>query len=326
MKTVAFFIRHFTERGTEVSAYQYAYYNETLLHNKSYIICFTPEKQASMGWPMVRHSYQKFKDRFPVLEINDIKDIGALVDQHKLDFFYTQTHGGKDVYEFQDKSIWSRCKTIKHCVFTTYTPEADLYISISGFLNKRFTTSLPVLPYIATMPPCSESLRKDLDIPNDALVLGRHGGADQFDIPYVHSAIRTAVEQQNIYFVFLNTNIFHKHPRIRYLDCSIDPVYKAKFIHTCDAMIHARKDGETFGLAVAEFSVMNKPVITCKTGDLEHIDILGDRAILYDSEKSLLDVFKNLPTILSSRSDWNAYENYSPEKIMSRFKTLLESV
>ena len=95
-----------------------------------------------------------------------------------------------------------------------------------------------------------------------------------------------------------------------------------------EAMYNQRcsENGETFGLAVAEFSVMNKPVITCKTGDLEHIDILGDKAILYDSEKSLLDVFKNLPIILSSRSDWNAYENYSPEKIMSRFKTLLESV
>ena len=37
---------------------------------------------------------------------------------------------------------------------------------------------------------------------------------------------------------------------------------KEAFYRTCDAMLHARRDGETFGLAVAEFSVRNKPVIT----------------------------------------------------------------
>ena len=31
-------------------------------------------------------------------------------------------------------------------------------------------------------------------------------------------------------------------------------------------MIHARDDGETFGLSIAEFSSMNKPIITYKPG------------------------------------------------------------
>ena len=37
-------------------------------------------------------------------------------------------------------------------------------------------------------------------------------------------------------------------------------------------MIHGRSDGETFGLAVAEFSVANKPVITySESKDREHL-------------------------------------------------------
>jgi len=35
---IGFFIRHFTERGTEVSIYDYANYNEIILNNKSYIM------------------------------------------------------------------------------------------------------------------------------------------------------------------------------------------------------------------------------------------------------------------------------------------------
>ena len=39
-RNIAFFIRHFTERGTEVAVYDYANYNEKILHNNSYIIYF----------------------------------------------------------------------------------------------------------------------------------------------------------------------------------------------------------------------------------------------------------------------------------------------
>jgi hypothetical protein len=34
MKNIAFFVRYFTERGTEVAIYDYAKYNEEILHNK----------------------------------------------------------------------------------------------------------------------------------------------------------------------------------------------------------------------------------------------------------------------------------------------------
>ena len=47
-------------------------------------------------------------------------------------------------------------------------------------------------------------------------------------------------------------------------------------------MIHARQMGETFGAAVSEFSIKNKPVITCRGYDNAHLDILKDKAIIYN--------------------------------------------
>ena len=45
-------------------------------------------------------------------------------------------------------------------------------------------------------------------------------------------------------------------------------------------MLHARKDGETFGLAVAEFSVANKPIITyANSKDKEHLRILNNKLL-----------------------------------------------
>ena len=120
----------------------------------------------------------------------------------------------------------------------------------------------------------------------------------------------------------MNTYPFYHHPRIIYLNCNIDLEYKVKFINTCDVMIHARSDGETFGLSIAEFSIKNKPIITCPCGDLEHIKILGTLALKYKTKEELIDIFKNIKTTISLRSDWNAYRLYSPEYVMNMFKVI----
>ena len=65
---IGFFIRHFTERGTEVAIYDYAKYNEEILNNKSFIICFTKEMQEKMNFPSQRCSYDKFNKRFQIIE------------------------------------------------------------------------------------------------------------------------------------------------------------------------------------------------------------------------------------------------------------------
>ena len=325
MVNIAFFIRHFTERGTEVSIYDYADYNESILNNKSFIICFTEKKQQSIGFPSDRCSFDKFNSRFTLIEIDDINDIKNIIDTYNINYFYTQTYGAyNDVYDFDNKDIWSGCKTIKHCVFDTTCPESDYYISISNYLNKKHQTNIPVLPLIVNIPLLSDDLRNELNIPIDAIVLGRYGGYGQFDIDFVHSTIKRITEMDlNIYFIFMNTKVFYEHPRIIYLEKNINTLYKAKFIKTCSAMIHARSDGETFGLSIGEFSSLNKPIITCNTGALEHIDILGDKAIIYSSENQLMNIFTSIQDIITSRTDWNAYEDYSPSKVMQIFNNLI---
>ena len=51
-------------------------------------------------------------------------------------------------------------------------------------------------------------------------------------------------------------------------------------------MIHARQGGESFGLAIAEFSSFNKPVLTSSIHHDEgkarfHIDTLGEKVRVY---------------------------------------------
>jgi hypothetical protein len=59
----------------------------------------------------------------------------------------------------------------------------------------------------------------------------------------------------------------------------IDMTFKTRFIQTCDAMLHASRSGETFGLFPGQFSIRNKPVITwAKGADPAHLDILQGKA------------------------------------------------
>ena len=74
-----FFVRHFTERGTEVAIYDYAKYNEEILNNKSYIICCTQKMQKRMNFPLDRYTYDKFKERFEIIEIDDIYDMKDVI-------------------------------------------------------------------------------------------------------------------------------------------------------------------------------------------------------------------------------------------------------
>jgi hypothetical protein len=320
---IGFFVRHFTERGTEVAIYDYSKYNEEILNNKSYIICFTEETQKKINFPTMRHSYDKFNNRFQVIEIEDISDMKNVIQKYNLSFFYTLTDGcGNDVYDFNNKNIWGNCKTIKHCVFNTTYPESDFYISIAKSLNNKNNTNIDVIPHIVKLPESNENLRDELNIPNDAVVFGRYGGFDEFNISTAHNAIKEYINiDKSCYFLFMNTNKFYEHPRIIYLDKSLDLFSKVKFINTCDVMIHAREMGETFGLSVAEFSMKNKPIITCRCGDLEHIEILGDKAIIYNSFEELINIFTNIKSIINSRSNWNAYDlYYSPTYVMNLFK------
>tara|TARA_Y100000992_G_scaffold111975_2_gene72983 strand:+ start:1950 stop:2936 length:987 start_codon:yes stop_codon:yes gene_type:complete len=322
LENIGFFIRHFTERGTEVSIYNYANYNETILNNKSFIICFTPEAQKKIKFPMMRYSYEKFKSRFEIIEIESIDDMKDVIIKYNLSFFYTQTHGGKDIYKFNNKQIWGNCKTIKHCVFNVSYRESDFFISISKTILKN--ENIEVIPYMVDTYETNDNLRKELNVPNDAIVLGRYGADTQFNIDYVHDAIKDYLAaNSNIYFLFMNTNNFFNHPNIIYLEKSVNNEYKSKFINTCNAMLHARKMGETFGLAIAEFSTKNKPILTSKSGDIEHLKILGEKAIIYNSKNELLQIFNNIENIINSRNDWNSYKDYSPDKVMEKFNTLI---
>lgn len=322
---VAFHSNQLCERGTEVALYDYAHFNEILLRNQSLILANGRNKNN------VRTVVERFKKRFRVHLYNDFSEVEGLLAREDVDALYMIKKG------VNDGLITTKCRTVVHCVFDTTEPHGDLYACISEYLNKRFQTSLPVVPHMVHLPQVEGNLRKEQNIPKDAVVLGRYGGFDNFDISFVHDVIWKIIEERSdIYFLFMNTKRFPRsffkrsNKQIIHLPPSIDLDFKVRFINTCDAMLHARLEGETFGLAIAEFSIRNKPIITWKPSqsihdgivyDTAHLDILGKKAQTFEDKQELYHILSTIDRDDLRGKNWDAYSQaYNPEVVMRLFQ------
>jgi len=311
---VGFLTNKLTLRGTEVALYDYADYNEKLLGNKSIILTrdyYSIQDEMDVD----ALAYRKFLSRFNVVYYKTQEDIDRIVQQYHISHLFIEKAG------YWDELSSKYCKNIIHCVFSTEQPHGDVYTPLGETINQNFKTRFPVTPYMVTLPDIDEDLRYILQIPQHAIVFGRYGGKESFDIPFVHDIVQNILNtREDVYFLFLNTNSFYNHPRIIYLPGTEDMIFKRKFINTCDALIHARYRGETFGLTCGEFSICKKPVITWGgSNEREHLIILGEKAVVYHNSSDLYSILYSFTRNLYNVNQ-NGYQKYTPEYVMNVFK------
>lgn len=211
-----------------------------------------------------------------------------------------------------------------HAVFDASQPHGDRYAAVSQWLGRMH--GVAVVPNIVELPDDRQDMKRELNIPADAVVFGRYGGRDTFDIPWAWDAIANSLARwKSVYFLFANTAVKIQHEQIIDLPTMYDSVVpfeiqKRRFINTCDAMLHARERGETFGIAVGEFAVCGKPVLTyAKSHERSHLEMLRHPAFYGDltelNRRIEMLVAKELPP-----EDGGAYRDCTPEKVMQIFE------
>ena len=309
---IAFFADHLGERGTEVSLFDYAYYNQICLNNKSIILYKTHKLNKE-------EIIKKFQDNFELIHTNDFSEVDPILIKYKISHIYFQREG-RDEGRLSKVAI-----NCVHAVFN-YKPHADKYASISEWVNGN-NGKYPVVPYMINLPNNNENLRRLLNIPENAIVFGGYGGKQQFNIRFVQELVfEIAKTNRNIYFLFANFARFCENlPNVIHLSTISDFNDKVKFINTCDAMLWARSEGETFGLSIGEFSTLNKPVIVMDIGDRAHVHLLKDKALWYNNKEDLRNILINFNPSIESKKDWNAYKDYTPEKVMKIFNNVFLS-
>lgn len=299
-------------RGTHVALGDYAHFNQEVLGHESLI--FIDEKN-----PGPEELLKKFRNRFECVLTDGWPDVSEKCAAARCDAAYVIKSGERD------QQLVSGLPNLVHAVFPQPVEEqhGQVYAFVSEWLSKECSNGrLPFVPHMIHVPVVDSDLRGELGIPGDATVFGCYGGFDSFDIAFVQRVVREVCSaNRNLWFVFMNIRPFAQQERVVFLPASTDPVRKRQFIQTCDAMLHARGVGESFGLACGEFSVSNKLVITYGLSPQRaHLHMLAGKALVYRGPAELRSCVLEFDRRWASQQDWDMYSwFYSPETVMRQF-------
>lgn len=315
MKKIVFYDNNLTLRGTSVALFNYADYNEKILGNKS-IIMTRPDDTINLA-------KQKFENRFEThyCWFNG-HSTQEFMNQNNVDYFYVIKEGTQN-----DGIVLYDTPTLIHSVFCKNDPHGHKYAYVSDWLakNQGYDPKTHSVPHIVEkLPKPLYDLREKLGISKNKKVFGCYGGLTEFNISWVHETITKIVSERNdIVFLFMNINEFYSHPNIIHLPATWVLEEKSAFVNACDAMIHARLYGETFGLSCGEFALENKPIITYGgSSERNHIEVLNEKGIYYNNSEELYDILNNFDKYLMFDDYDEPYKQFNPEQIMDKFKKI----
>lgn len=297
-------------RGTAVAVYDYAKYNQDVLGNES-VILYKKSEPYEKDVGTEEKTLKFVKDSFEVRSYDQDSEMDKIVQDVDLAYFIK--------YGFNDSYIPKNVKTAMHAVFQAKEPHGDRYAYISEWLSNHMGGDIPYVPHIVDLPTPNEDYREKLGIGKDKIVIGRHGAYYTFDLDIAKRKVRELVELDDRFvFLFVNTRPFINHERVKFISSIVDRQKKSNFINTCDAMIHGRNRGESFGLSVCEFLHHNKPVFAWESGlDLNHVHLLKSYDSLYN-EKNIIEKLQSINDFKDK--DWKSLvSEFTPKKVITKF-------
>lgn len=302
------------ERGTSVALYDYCYYLREYL-GFTPIVSYNVNTRTNSS-----DTIEKFKNEFEVVSYENFKEVKKLIDDRSIEYFYCIKSGEKDGF------LVDNCKNLIHSVFCTDSSQihGDIYATVSEWQSSLTENKIPYVPHMINLPDIDDDIRKEFNIPKEHIVIGRTGGLDTFNVPFVNECINQILNKRDdIWFLFLNTQESITHDRCIYFEPNVDLEDKVKFINTCDAMIHARLDGETFGLSVLEFASKNKQIISYDNvyGARNHFMYLNDNCFKYSTHKELSEIFQNMDKKNLFNTNY-LNDKFSPSNVIKKFKTV----
>lgn len=239
-------------------------------------------------------------------------------------------------------------RNIFHAVFQAYEPHGDDYYYVSKWLAKRMRVKnlrklgrfsplgfdsirrnkFKYLPHVVHLPETSQNMSEEWNIPTNAVVAGRHGGFDTFDIPWVHETVKDLLtKRENLYFFFANTRKFMEHPRVRYLPTLTSREDTSSFLISLDFSLCARARGETFGLSLLEAMKCKVPVYSYSGGiDRNHAHILRQsKSSFFETASQLKSLVKKVDKYQDVEWNSSLATEFSLENLQTLWKKLIDN-
>ena len=317
---VGFHCDSFSLRGVTVATLAYARAWTTLGHESVLIKCdgYTP-------WILDREPTDQ-ANQLRILRYEQPEQLNELIKDAGIEAVYVLTAG-----QHQTRFTNLAARLWVHAVFPAQIGDihGDRYACISDWLAKEcFNHRIPFVPHIVDSlinEAARQPWRELHGIPADAVVIGSMGGNHTFDLGIARNGLRRALESnKKLYFVALNHNPFCSHDRALFLPGTDDLGSKAAFISGCDAMLHGRTQGETFGLACAEFTAAGKPVMAWRDApERHHLDHFCPPSLHYSSASDLCDMLHDFnPRHWDRGSLQRRCDPFRPEVIAPQFERI----
>lgn len=296
-------------RGTSAAVYDYAFFLK-YMYNYDCYITYNPASSDNNN-----SIISKFKTEFEVIPHKDFLDVETIITNNNIDLMYIIKSGTND------GKVSKKVKTCVHAVFPTDTNQVhgNVYAYVSSWLSQFCSNNtIPYVPHMVNLPTVENNVRDCLNIPSDAVVFGRYGGYDTFDIPFVKEVIKRILQvTTNIYFLFCNTPVFIKDPRVIFTNSITKLEDKVSFINSCDALLHARHQGETFGLTIIEFMHRQKPIFTYGLSyEKNHYELLDGQGNIYNNFNELYESILNFKP---HTVKYSKLSDFTPTRVMEKF-------
>ena len=257
------------ERGVAVAVYDYANHARRLLGVEPIVL-------HDASGPVEADQVARFAAAFPVRAYRNAVERAAWIEEERADVAYA-LKSQRSRYP-----LAPRGRTVVHEVFRFFDPHGDAYAYISPWLAEAAAAGrYPAVPHIVDPPPPQGNLRAEFGVPAGAVVVGRHGGPDQLNVPFVARALEAALAARpDLWVMLLNTAPLLRHERVVHVPRAPDRQRVADFVASCDVGLNARIGGEAFGLAIAEFLAQDKPALVWEGGrDRHHLALVDDPAL-----------------------------------------------
>jgi hypothetical protein len=306
---VTFDTGRINERGVAVAVYDYARHARRLLGVEPVVL-------HDASGPVEAEQVARFAAAFPVHAYRNDAERAACIEEARADVAYV-LKSQRPRYP-----IAPRGRTVVHEVFRFFDPHGDAYAYISPWLAEAAAAGrYPAVPHIVDPPAPRGDLRAEFGVPAGAVVVGRHGGPDQLNVPFVARALEGALAARpDLWVMLLNTAPLLRHERVIHVPRAPDRQRVADFVASCDVGLNARIGGEAFGLAIAEFLAQDKPALIWEGGrDRHHLALVDDPAFRFRTADDLTRALVRFEP-RQGEGRWRArVERFSPEAVMEGF-------
>ena len=304
------------ERGVAVALYDYAFHARRLLGVEPVVL-------HDAGGDVDAAQAARFAVAFPLRGYRNAAERAAAIEDERIEVAYA-LKSTRPRYPLSPGR-----RTVVHEVFRFFDPHGDAYAYISPWLAEAAAAGrVPAVPHIVDPPSPQGDLRAEFGVPREAVVIGRHGAPDQFNVPFLAAAFEAALAaRSDLWVMLLNTGPLLQHERVIHVPRAPERQRVADFVASCDLGLNARLGGEAFGLAIAEFLAQDKPVLVWEGGrDRHHLALVDDPAFRFRTREDLTRALVDFAP-RDARGRWRArVKRFSPDAVMRDFaRVFLES-